>query len=57
MLKNLIASNGDASDPTSLHHFSDGITQPNPYEQAMQSVGDIIQDYDNTKMFPVLGFG
>jgi len=30
---------------------------PNAYEQAIQAVGSIIQDYDSDKMFPVLGFG
>lgn len=27
------------------------------YEQAIISVGSIIQDYDTDKQFPVLGFG
>jgi hypothetical protein len=30
---------------------------PNAYEQAIQAVGSIIQDYDFDKLFPVLGFG
>jgi len=51
-----LASNGDPSDPSSLHHFS-GPNHQNPYEQAIQSVGNIIKDYDTTKMFPVQGFG
>jgi hypothetical protein len=55
-VKSLLASNGDPSDPSSLHHFSDSIFQ-NPYEQAIQSVGNIIQDYDAAKLFPVYGFG
>lgn len=53
----LIASNGDPSDPSSLHFFSDSPCNPNPYEQAIQAVGTIIQDYDSSKMFPVYGFG
>lgn len=48
------ASNGDPSDISSLHHFSN---RQNPYEQAIQSVGTIVQDYSADKMFPVLGFG
>ena len=30
---------------------------PNQYEQALTAVGEIIQDYDSDKLFPVLGFG
>lgn len=29
----------------------------NLYEQAILSVGSIIEDYDSDKQFPVLGFG
>ncbi|ODN05578.1 Copine-8 [Orchesella cincta] len=32
-------------------------SRPNPYEQAIQAVGEIIQDYDQTKKFPAYGFG
>ncbi|KAK6635208.1 hypothetical protein RUM44_000459 [Polyplax serrata] len=47
-------SNGNPSSPDSLHYISN---QPNMYEQAIISVGSIIQDYDTDKQFPVLGFG
>jgi hypothetical protein len=40
--------------PQSLHYISN---IPNAYEQAIQAVGGIIQDYDSDKLFPVLGFG
>jgi hypothetical protein len=40
--------------PQSLHYISN---IPNAYEQAIQAVGSIIQDYDTDKLFPVLGFG
>lgn len=50
-----IASNGDPSHPQSLHYISG--YNSNQYEQALKSVGDIIQDYDSDKMYPVLGFG
>lgn len=49
--------NGDPTDPNSLHHFSASGSRPNPYEQAIQAVGEIIQDYDQGKSFPVYGFG
>jgi hypothetical protein len=32
-------------------------TVPNQYEQALTAVGEIIQDYDSDRLFPVLGFG
>lgn len=49
------ASNGDPRSPNSLHHMNPH--QPNLYTRALQAVGEIIQDYDSTKMFPGLGFG
>jgi len=50
------ASNGHPSDPRSLHYF-DPATQNNQYTDAIQCVGDIIQEYDADKLFPALGFG
>lgn len=38
-----------------MHYISE--YSPNQYEQALRAVGDIIQDYDSDKMYPVLGFG
>jgi len=48
------ASNGVPTSSTSLHFIS---SVPTFYEQALQSVGYVIQDYDSDKQFPVLGFG
>jgi len=48
------ASNGNPNDPRSLHYMGPGRTK---YEDALISVGNIIQDYDTDKQFPVLGFG
>jgi hypothetical protein len=39
----------------SLHYFGSGM--PNQYETAIKAVGEIIEDYDTDKLFPVLGFG
>ena len=52
-------SNGNPTDPRSLHFFSGpgGGGLPNPYEAAINAVGHIIEDYDSDKLFPVLGFG
>ncbi|XP_017157432.1 copine-3-like isoform X1 [Poecilia reticulata] len=48
-------SNGDPISPQSLHYISpDGY---NEYLQAIWAVGNVIKDYDSTKMFPVFGFG
>ncbi|KAM8987970.1 copine-5 [Ara ararauna] len=49
------ASNGNPSQPTSLHYLSP--YQLNAYTMALRAVGEIIQDYDSDKMFPALGFG
>jgi hypothetical protein len=48
-------SNGDPSTPNSLHHIRDGAF--NPYQQAIHSIGRIVEPYDSDKMFPVFGFG
>ena len=48
-------SNGNPATPTSLHYINP--YQPNQYAAAIQAVGEIIQDYDSDKLFPVLGFG
>ncbi|PWA24612.1 hypothetical protein CCH79_00016287 [Gambusia affinis] len=48
-------SNGDPMSPQSLHYISpDGY---NEYLQAIWAVGNVVQDYNSTKMFPVFGFG
>ncbi|CAN9506504.1 unnamed protein product [Ophioblennius macclurei] len=48
-------SNGDPSTPQSLHYINpDGY---NEYLAAIWAVGNVIQDYDSNKMFPVFGFG
>ncbi|CAL4167831.1 unnamed protein product, partial [Meganyctiphanes norvegica] len=49
------ASNGDPRQTSSLHYISP--SAPNQYSSAIQSVGEIIEDYDTDKFFPVLGFG
>ena len=47
-------SNKDPSDPKSLHYFD---LSKNQYLQAIMSVGQILENYDTDKNFPVLGFG
>jgi len=49
-------SNGNPNQQSSLH-YRDPTGRPNQYQTAIQSVGEIIQDYDSDKMFPALGFG
>ncbi|TNM98997.1 hypothetical protein fugu_013561, partial [Takifugu bimaculatus] len=48
-------SNGDPRTPGSLHYINpEGY---NEYQTAIWAVGNVIQDYDSNKMFPVFGFG
>ncbi|XP_044032877.1 copine-3-like [Siniperca chuatsi] len=48
-------SNGDPNTPQSLHYINpEGY---NEYLTAIWTVGNVIQDYDSNKMFPVFGFG
>jgi len=49
------ASNGDPAQPGTLHYNNPH--QPNQYIQAIRAVGEIIEDYDSDKLFPVYGFG
>ncbi|XP_045582788.2 copine-8 [Procambarus clarkii] len=49
------ASNGNPQTPQSLHFNNP--SAPNQYARAIQAVGEIIEDYDTDKYFPVLGFG
>ena len=49
-----LASNGSPNTVGSLHFMG---PSPTLYEQALQYVVPIIQDYDSDKQFPVLGFG
>ncbi|MCC9554900.1 hypothetical protein JHR61_09855, partial [Campylobacter jejuni] len=46
-------TNGHYTDPNSLHHFC--ATHLNPYEIAIKSVGEIIQNYDQSQIFPAFG--
>lgn len=48
------ASNGSPMDPNSLH-FMSGSGVPNSYEIALRSVGEIIQHYDTSHMYPAFG--
>ncbi|XP_068226993.1 copine-8-like isoform X2 [Palaemon carinicauda] len=49
------ASNGNPQSPQSLHYIDP--RNPNQYVRAIQAVGEIIEEYDADKFFPVLGFG
>ncbi|CAB4060023.1 Copine-7,Copine-3,Copine-9,Copine-5,Copine-6,Copine-2,Copine-4,Copine-8,Copine-1 [Lepeophtheirus salmonis] len=49
------ASNGNIRSRLSLHHRND--EGENDYTVAIQTVGDIIEDYDTDKKFPAFGFG
>jgi hypothetical protein len=47
-------SNGNPSQPTSLHYLS---SQMNQYELCINAVGQVICPYDTDQMFPMYGFG
>lgn len=47
------ASNGAPVDPNSLHYLDPH--RPNCYEIALRSVGEIIQHYDTSQMYPAFG--
>ena len=49
------ASNRDPDDPRSLHHLNQNYL--NLYQQAILSVGEILQKYNHTKQIPAYGFG
>ncbi|RWS28392.1 copine-8-like isoform X2 [Leptotrombidium deliense] len=51
------ASNGDVRNSDSLHYIDPMSMRPNSYEIALQSVGEIIQYYDNSGYFAGFGFG
>lgn len=46
-------SNGDPSTPGSLHYLG----RETPYEQAIRSVGSVLEPYDSDNKYPVWGFG
>jgi len=48
-------SNGDPADADSLHHTLGA--QPNEYQHAIQSVGQVLAEYSNDQKFSVWGFG
>lgn len=49
------ASNGKPSDPKSLHYC--GGREPNSYETATRTCGNILAYYDSDQNFPLFGFG
>ncbi|XP_075259122.1 copine-8-like isoform X3 [Convolutriloba macropyga] len=49
------ASNGDPRSYQSLHYIDP--VRPNHYATALLSVGQVVEQYDTDKLFPVYGFG
>lgn len=47
-------SNKIYTDPTSLHYLSEN-NGLNPYQIALRSVGEIVQLYDNSQLYPAFG--
>ena len=48
-------SNGDPRDPRSLHYIYG--REPNQYERAIRSCGNILSYYDYDQFYPCFGFG
>ena len=48
-------SNGNPNEPNSLHYIHGN--QPNQYERAILSCGDIVGFYDFDQLYPCFGFG
>jgi hypothetical protein len=48
-------SNGNPSDPSSLHYIYG--KEPNQYERAISSCGNILSYYDYDQLYPCFGFG
>ena len=48
-------SNGDPNDPRSLHYIYG--REPNQYERAINSCGNILSYYDYDQLYPCFGFG
>ena len=48
-------SNGNPHESSSLHYQS--AIQKNQYEQALESIGQVVEPYDTDKNFPLYGFG
>lgn len=51
------ASNGDPADPKSLHWMDPDGSSENQYQAAIRAVGEVIENYDADRLFPVFGFG
>jgi hypothetical protein len=49
------ASNGNPASQQSLHYLNP--QAPNQYIRAIQSVGQVIKDYDSDQMYAALGYG
>jgi hypothetical protein len=50
-------SNGNYTMPNSLHYLGGNPQQFNQYQNAIASIGPIIEDYDHDKKFSAYGFG
>lgn len=50
-------SNGEITKKSSLHYLHPDHSTMNKYEEALFTVGSIIEKYDNEKKFPAVGFG
>jgi hypothetical protein len=50
-------SNGNPRTPGTLHYCDPSGRILNEYQQAILSIGNVLQEYDSDRRFPVFGFG
>jgi Copine/C2 domain len=50
-------SNGNPKTPGTLHYLGGGKEQPNDYQKAIRAILNVLSQYDNDALYPVLGFG
>jgi len=50
-------SNGEPSNPASLHYIDPSGDAQNDYQRAIDRVGRVLEQYDTDKKFPIFGFG
>ena len=51
------ASNGEVSEPTSLHYIDQYGGKLNDYQDAIRQVGNVLELYDYNRQYPCYGFG
>jgi hypothetical protein len=51
------SSNGQFTNPASLHYIDPTRKKLNPYQEAIVAVGKVLEEYDSDHLYPIYGFG